>query len=176
MLPQLQIDPVIDLLFNISSVCIFVQVYVQVLLSLSPSVLTQAFCCLLFVFSLCIFFLPLLSLSSLSSKGIQKERTHIHTIWVRRVTSEACQSCCVVTQAYSQCLMFVSCVFLMISLQLTPVGTTIFTGFSGNNGAMDIDDGPNGQIEYTVQYNPNDPVLHQIKQTFCSYTQVLHCN
>ncbi|NXJ70074.1 PCD15 protein, partial [Rostratula benghalensis] len=40
--------------------------------------------------------------------------------------------------------------------QLTPVGTTIFTGFSGNNGATDIDDGPNGQIEYVIQYNPND--------------------
>ncbi|NWZ13071.1 PCD15 protein, partial [Agelaius phoeniceus] len=40
--------------------------------------------------------------------------------------------------------------------QLTPVGTTIFTGFSGNNGAIDIDDGPNGQIEYVIQYNPND--------------------
>ncbi|XP_064924243.1 protocadherin-15 isoform X3 [Columba livia] len=39
---------------------------------------------------------------------------------------------------------------------LTPVGTTIFTGFSGNNGATDIDDGPNGQIEYVIQYNPND--------------------
>uniref|UniRef100_A0A8C1LBI5 Protocadherin-related 15a n=1 Tax=Cyprinus carpio TaxID=7962 RepID=A0A8C1LBI5_CYPCA len=58
--------------------------------------------------------------------------------------------------------------------ELTPVGTTIFTGFSGNNGATDIDDGPNGQIEYAIQYNPNDPVLHPIKQTFCSYTQVLH--
>lgn len=43
-------------------------------------------------------------------------------------------------------------------LQLTPVGTTIFTGFSGNNGATDIDDGPNGQIEYAIQYNPSDPV------------------
>lgn len=42
--------------------------------------------------------------------------------------------------------------------QLTPVGTTIFSGFSGNNGATDIDDGPNGQIEYTIQYNPKDPV------------------
>lgn len=42
--------------------------------------------------------------------------------------------------------------------QLTPVGTTIFSGFWGNNGAMDIDDGPNGQIEYTIQYNPRDPV------------------
>uniref|UniRef100_A0A8C4TZ97 Protocadherin-15 n=1 Tax=Falco tinnunculus TaxID=100819 RepID=A0A8C4TZ97_FALTI len=40
--------------------------------------------------------------------------------------------------------------------ELTPVGTTIFTGFSGNNGAVDIDDGPNGQIEYVIQYNPND--------------------
>lgn len=51
--------------------------------------------------------------------------------------------------------------FLMISLQLTPVGTTIFTGFSGNNGAMDIDDGPNGQIEYAIQYNPNDPMSNR---------------
>uniref|UniRef100_A0AAQ6ACS7 Cadherin domain-containing protein n=1 Tax=Amphiprion ocellaris TaxID=80972 RepID=A0AAQ6ACS7_AMPOC len=42
--------------------------------------------------------------------------------------------------------------------ELTPVGTTIFSGFSGNNGAADIDDGPNGQIEYTIQYNPKDPV------------------
>uniref|UniRef100_A0A8C3ABY7 Protocadherin-related 15b n=1 Tax=Cyclopterus lumpus TaxID=8103 RepID=A0A8C3ABY7_CYCLU len=41
--------------------------------------------------------------------------------------------------------------------ELTPVGTTIFSGFWGNNGAKDIDDGPNGQIEYTIQYNPKDP-------------------
>uniref|UniRef100_A0A3Q3EAM9 Protocadherin-15 n=1 Tax=Labrus bergylta TaxID=56723 RepID=A0A3Q3EAM9_9LABR len=41
--------------------------------------------------------------------------------------------------------------------ELTPVGTTIFTGFSGNNGATDIDDGPNGHIEYGILYNPNDP-------------------
>ncbi|XP_035257062.1 protocadherin-15-like isoform X2 [Anguilla anguilla] len=41
--------------------------------------------------------------------------------------------------------------------ELTPTGTTIFTGFSGSNGATDIDDGPNGQIEYFIQYNPNDP-------------------
>uniref|UniRef100_A0A2K6UNA6 Protocadherin related 15 n=1 Tax=Saimiri boliviensis boliviensis TaxID=39432 RepID=A0A2K6UNA6_SAIBB len=41
--------------------------------------------------------------------------------------------------------------------ELTPVGTTIFTGFSGDNGATDIDDGPNGQIEYVIQYNPDDP-------------------
>ncbi|XP_028459003.1 protocadherin-15 isoform X1 [Perca flavescens] len=40
--------------------------------------------------------------------------------------------------------------------ELTPVGTTIFTGFSGNNGATDIDDGPNGHIEYSILYNPND--------------------
>lgn len=46
----------------------------------------------------------------------------------------------------------------VLSFQLTPVGTTIFTGFSGNNGATDIDDGPNGQIEYGIRYNPNDPV------------------
>ncbi|XP_071778111.2 protocadherin-15-like isoform X2 [Centroberyx gerrardi] len=41
--------------------------------------------------------------------------------------------------------------------ELTPTGTTIFTGFSGDNGATDIDDGPNGHIEYGIQYNPNDP-------------------
>uniref|UniRef100_A0A673HXY9 Protocadherin-15 n=1 Tax=Sinocyclocheilus rhinocerous TaxID=307959 RepID=A0A673HXY9_9TELE len=45
--------------------------------------------------------------------------------------------------------------------ELTPVGTTIFTGFSGNNGATDIDDGPNGQIEYAIQYNPNDPMSNR---------------
>ncbi|XP_075791157.1 protocadherin-15 isoform X4 [Pelodiscus sinensis] len=45
--------------------------------------------------------------------------------------------------------------------ELTPVGTTIFTGFSGNNGATDIDDGPNGQIEYVIQYNPNDPTSNR---------------
>ncbi|KAM6956436.1 protocadherin-15-like [Aplochiton taeniatus] len=45
--------------------------------------------------------------------------------------------------------------------ELTPVGTTIFTGFAGNNGATDIDDGPNGQIEYGIQYNPNDPVSNR---------------
>ncbi|CAB1312652.1 unnamed protein product, partial [Coregonus sp. 'balchen'] len=41
--------------------------------------------------------------------------------------------------------------------ELTPAGTIIFTGFGGDNGATDIDDGPNGQIEYGIQYNPNDP-------------------
>ncbi|KAK1794024.1 hypothetical protein P4O66_010709, partial [Electrophorus voltai] len=45
--------------------------------------------------------------------------------------------------------------------ELTPVGTTIFSGFAGNNGAVDIDDGPNGQIEYTIQYNPNDPTANK---------------
>ncbi|KAK6293627.1 hypothetical protein J4Q44_G00359530 [Coregonus suidteri] len=45
--------------------------------------------------------------------------------------------------------------------ELTPAGTTIFTGFSGDNGATDIDDGPNGQIEYGIQYNPNDPVSNK---------------
>uniref|UniRef100_A0A3Q2DHS4 Protocadherin-15 n=1 Tax=Cyprinodon variegatus TaxID=28743 RepID=A0A3Q2DHS4_CYPVA len=45
--------------------------------------------------------------------------------------------------------------------ELTPVGTTIFSGFFGNNGATDIDDGPNGQIEYTIQYNPKDPVTNR---------------
>ena len=49
-------------------------------------------------------------------------------------------------------------VFSSLCSQLTPVGTTIFSGFWGNNGATDIDDGPNGQIEYTIQYNPIDPV------------------
>ncbi|KAI4807668.1 hypothetical protein KUCAC02_027459, partial [Chaenocephalus aceratus] len=44
---------------------------------------------------------------------------------------------------------------------LTPVGTTIFSGFYGNNGAADIDDGPNGQIEYTIQYNPRDPTTNR---------------
>lgn len=52
-------------------------------------------------------------------------------------------------------------VSLSCSFQLTPVGTTIFTGFSGDNGATDIDDGPNGQIEYVIQYNPEDPVSTQ---------------
>uniref|UniRef100_A0A3Q1HRH3 Protocadherin-15 n=1 Tax=Anabas testudineus TaxID=64144 RepID=A0A3Q1HRH3_ANATE len=41
--------------------------------------------------------------------------------------------------------------------ELTPVGTTIFTGFSGANGAVDIDDGTNGHVEYSIIYNPNDP-------------------
>ncbi|TKS89597.1 Protocadherin-15 Precursor [Collichthys lucidus] len=45
--------------------------------------------------------------------------------------------------------------------QLTPVGTTIFSGFYGRNGATDIDDGPNGQIEYTIQYNPKDPTTNR---------------
>lgn len=45
-----------------------------------------------------------------------------------------------------------------VFVQLTPVGTTIFTGFSGDNGATDIDDGPNGQIEYSILYNPGNPV------------------
>uniref|UniRef100_A0A8C9XI36 Protocadherin-15 n=1 Tax=Sander lucioperca TaxID=283035 RepID=A0A8C9XI36_SANLU len=45
--------------------------------------------------------------------------------------------------------------------ELTPIGTTIFSGFSGNNGATDIDDGPNGQIEYTIQYNPKDPTTNR---------------
>uniref|UniRef100_A0A3Q3EN27 Protocadherin-15 n=1 Tax=Labrus bergylta TaxID=56723 RepID=A0A3Q3EN27_9LABR len=45
--------------------------------------------------------------------------------------------------------------------ELTPVGTTIFSGFWGNNGAKDIDDGPNGQIEYTIQYNPKDPTTNR---------------
>uniref|UniRef100_A0A8C6STA0 Protocadherin-15 n=1 Tax=Neogobius melanostomus TaxID=47308 RepID=A0A8C6STA0_9GOBI len=41
--------------------------------------------------------------------------------------------------------------------ELTPIGTTIFSDFWGSNGATDIDDGPNGQIEYTIQYNKSDP-------------------
>uniref|UniRef100_A0A8C2ZGN5 Protocadherin-15 n=1 Tax=Cyclopterus lumpus TaxID=8103 RepID=A0A8C2ZGN5_CYCLU len=45
--------------------------------------------------------------------------------------------------------------------ELTPVGTTIFTGFSGRNGATDIDDGPNGHIEYGILYNPNDPASNR---------------
>lgn len=54
---------------------------------------------------------------------------------------------------------------MYFSLQLTPVGTTIFSGFFGNNGAADIDDGPNGQIEYTIRYNPKDPVGHSSAST-----------
>lgn len=57
---------------------------------------------------------------------------------------------------------FFSTLSCLSPLQLTPVGTTIFTGFSGNNGATDIDDGPNGHIEYSVLYNPNDPVYGQV--------------
>lgn len=45
--------------------------------------------------------------------------------------------------------------------ELTPVGTTIFSGFTGNNGAVDLDDGPNGQIEYTIRYNPKDPTTNR---------------
>uniref|UniRef100_A0A3Q2VXN4 Protocadherin-15 n=1 Tax=Haplochromis burtoni TaxID=8153 RepID=A0A3Q2VXN4_HAPBU len=45
--------------------------------------------------------------------------------------------------------------------ELTPPGTTIFTGFSGNNGATDIDDGPNGHIEYSIIYNPGDPASNR---------------
>ncbi|XP_072312351.1 protocadherin-15b [Eucyclogobius newberryi] len=41
--------------------------------------------------------------------------------------------------------------------ELTPVGTTVFSDFWGSNGATDIDDGPNGQIEYTIQYNNSEP-------------------
>lgn len=61
-------------------------------------------------------------------------------------------------QSFLLCYRVLTCIFLSLLLQLTPVGTTIFTGFSGNNGATDIDDGPNGQIEYVIQYNPNDKV------------------
>ncbi|KAJ7987761.1 hypothetical protein DPEC_G00329850 [Dallia pectoralis] len=45
--------------------------------------------------------------------------------------------------------------------ELTPVGTTIFSGFGGNSGAKDIDDGPNGQIEYIIQYNPTDTMANR---------------
>ncbi|KAG1936095.1 protocadherin-15 [Pimephales promelas] len=45
--------------------------------------------------------------------------------------------------------------------ELTPIGTTIFSGFTGNNGAVDLDDGPNGQIEYTIRYNPKDPTTNR---------------
>ncbi|XP_024282946.1 protocadherin-15 isoform X2 [Oncorhynchus tshawytscha] len=45
--------------------------------------------------------------------------------------------------------------------ELTPAGTIIFTGFGEDSGATDIDDGPNGQIEYGIQYNPNDPVSNE---------------
>ncbi|XP_040218004.1 protocadherin-15 isoform X2 [Rana temporaria] len=44
--------------------------------------------------------------------------------------------------------------------ELTPVGTTIYNGFA-DKGATDIDDGPNGQIEYFIQYNPNDTASQQ---------------
>ncbi|XP_069097078.1 protocadherin-15 [Pleurodeles waltl] len=44
--------------------------------------------------------------------------------------------------------------------ELTPVGTTIFNGFA-TEGAVDIDDGPNGQIEYVIQYNPLDTASNQ---------------
>nr|XP_023695501.1 protocadherin-15-like isoform X2 [Paramormyrops kingsleyae] len=47
-------------------------------------------------------------------------------------------------------------------INLTPAGTTIFTGLSGNGGAIDIDDGPHGQVEYQIRYNPNDPVSHRM--------------
>ncbi|XP_075997829.1 protocadherin-15-like [Genypterus blacodes] len=39
--------------------------------------------------------------------------------------------------------------------ELTPIGTTIFS--FERKGATDIDDGPNGHIEYSIRYNPNDP-------------------
>uniref|UniRef100_A0A8C9RAN5 Protocadherin related 15 n=1 Tax=Scleropages formosus TaxID=113540 RepID=A0A8C9RAN5_SCLFO len=45
--------------------------------------------------------------------------------------------------------------------ELTPVESVIFSGFSGDNGATDIDDGPNGQVEYLVQYNPADPMSNR---------------
>ncbi|KAM6951588.1 LOW QUALITY PROTEIN: protocadherin-15b [Aplochiton taeniatus] len=45
--------------------------------------------------------------------------------------------------------------------EMTPVGTTIFSGFTGDHGARDIDDGPNGQIEYTIQHNPTDPTANR---------------
>ncbi|XP_044516266.1 protocadherin-15 [Gracilinanus agilis] len=54
-------------------------------------------------------------------------------------------------------MLFLNSTGRVLDRDLTPVGTTIFTGFSGDNGATDIDDGPNGQIEYVIQYNPDDP-------------------
>ncbi|KFO30211.1 Protocadherin-15 [Fukomys damarensis] len=54
-------------------------------------------------------------------------------------------------------MLFLNSTGRVLDRDLTPVGTTIFTGFSGDNGATDIDDGPNGQIEYVIQYNPEDP-------------------
>lgn len=62
-------------------------------------------------------------------------------------------------------------VFILFYFQLTPVGTTIFTGFSGDNGATDIDDGPNGQIEYVVQYNPDDPVCQYLLAMWHHYEE-----
>uniref|UniRef100_A0A673U2S3 Protocadherin related 15 n=1 Tax=Suricata suricatta TaxID=37032 RepID=A0A673U2S3_SURSU len=54
-------------------------------------------------------------------------------------------------------MLFLNSTGRVLDRDLTPVGTTIFIGFSGDNGATDIDDGPNGQIEYVIQYNPEDP-------------------
>lgn len=62
-------------------------------------------------------------------------------------------------------------VFLLFFFQLTPVGTTVFTGFSGDNGATDIDDGPNGQIEYVIQYNPDDPVCKYLLAMWVHYKE-----
>uniref|UniRef100_A0A3P8WDW9 Protocadherin-15 n=1 Tax=Cynoglossus semilaevis TaxID=244447 RepID=A0A3P8WDW9_CYNSE len=44
--------------------------------------------------------------------------------------------------------------------ELTPVESIIFTDFT-DKGAIDIDDGPNGRIEYSVLYNPVDPVSNR---------------
>lgn len=65
-----------------------------------------------------------------------------------------------------QCEHWGRCSNFLCVFQLTPVGTTIFSGFFGNNGATDIDDGPNGQIEYTIKYNPNDPVEYPLSLWF----------
>lgn len=77
-----------------------------------------------------------------------------HMIWLSAV------SWCCAHRGLVELLTFLLLHF-HVFLQLTPVGTTIFTGFSGNNGATDIDDGPNGHIEYSILYNPNDPVCGQ---------------
>lgn len=70
------------------------------------------------------------------------------------------------------CASFLTKIFFVFLFQLTPVGTTIFSGFWGNNGAADIDDGPNGQIEYTIQYNPKDPVGETLEPSENSQSSV----
>ncbi len=92
--------------------CIFVRAYMQVCsLSLLPFWLW--FFIVFTLFFLCVFsFFLFWSLLVCLLRGFRRNaHTCIHTIWVRRVTSEACQSCCVVTQAYSQCLMLFHMLF-----------------------------------------------------------------